>query len=67
MNLNINIQHKIDEELGEYMDISFNNGGQTLFMDIIRKQTSTKEVWAKALQFQSEPLEFIDCFLTMKR
>jgi len=67
MNLNINIQHKINEELGEYMDVSFNNGSQTLFIDIIRKQTRTEEEWAKALQFQSEPLEFIDCFLTMKR
>ena len=67
MNLNINIQHKTNEDFGEYMDISFNDNTHTLFFDIIRKQTRTEEEWAKALQLQSEPLSFIDYFLTMKR
>ncbi len=67
MKLNINIQHKTNEELGEYIDISFNDNTHTLFFDIIRKLTSTEEEWAKALQLQSEPLSFIDYFLTIKR
>ena len=67
MNINMNIRHiTTSEDMGEYIDIAFTNDTQTLYFDIIRKLVCSEEEWEKALQLKSEPLEFIDYFLTMK-